>query len=172
MNICLLVFTDGRGEYLEPTLDSFAQNVSGSIIHSILIDDSANESYANWLDARYKDWFTQIVHHETRRGFVGAVQSGWDNLPDCDFVFHLEDDFTFNAKVNLDELAQVLTAFPYLAQIVLKRQPVNESEKQAGGIGYEAWVKCGISRKVTLMLCPVKSVPSLFFVFVRMQQRI
>ncbi len=134
MNICLLMITDGRRECLTRTLLSLDHLVDYELAfqHWLMIDDSADRGYADWLDRTYGQTF-QIVHHAERRGFGGAVQSGWDHLPVCDFVFHLEDDFVFRSAVRLDLLVALLEHAPYLAQVVLKRTPVNAEERAVGG---------------------------------------
>ncbi len=72
---------------------------------------------------------------DTKRGFAGAVQTGWGHVGDNDrFVFHLEDDFTFNEPPDLSAMAAILDGNPCLAQVALQRQPVNDVERAAGGI--------------------------------------
>jgi hypothetical protein len=133
MKIVLLVFTDGRADCLLRTIQSFEKNLSGSIDARLLIDDSANPGYSQWLNDNFSDY--AIFHNEKRLGFAGAVQRGMKALPkDTDFVFWLEDDFVLLRKIKLSDLAAILSEHPYLSQIVLKRQPVNSIEKQAGGI--------------------------------------
>lgn len=129
--ISLLVFTDGRGTCLVETLRSFGERVHGKIAARILIDDSGDEKYARWLDDTFP--FFTIVHHSARRGFSGAIQSGWDQLPPCEYVFHLEDDFTFNRDVELADLVHLLRTHPDLAQVCLKRQAWSPMEREAGG---------------------------------------
>lgn len=130
--ITLLVITDGRSECICDTLDSLVKNVPHQFAHSLMINDSGNPYYATWLNVRYPT-FTK-VHHEHRRGFAGAVRSAWESLPACDFVFTLEDDFTFNRPVDVLAMADLLSAHPDLAQVVLKRQAWNSDEVSAGGV--------------------------------------
>lgn len=69
-------------------------------------------------------------------GLAGAVQSAWAwaLATGADYLFHVEEDFTFRCDVDATRLAATLDANPHLAQVVLKRQPWNEQEKAAGGI--------------------------------------
>lgn len=131
--IALLVFTNGRGDCLARTLASFCERVEGEFSHRLMIDDSVNLDYARALDATYGDKF-QIIHHAERKGFAGAIQSGWNNLPECEYIFSLEDDFTLETNLRLADMVKVLEHDERLCQVVLKRQVWNEQERRAGGI--------------------------------------
>ena len=135
--IALLVITDGRSDYLEQTLVSAEENLVGSISTRILVDDSGskNNSREGWIN----------VQHDERRGFCAAINSGWKTAAatDVDFLFHLEEDFTFNEPIYLESMAAVLTEQPHLAHITLKRQPVNSTEITNGIMGgFEGSVGC------------------------------
>lgn len=69
-------------------------------------------------------------------GFAGAIAEGWRKVREtgCEWVVHLEMDFIFKGPVPLDRMIAVLKREPHLAQICLKRQPVNTEEIAAGGI--------------------------------------
>lgn len=111
MTTCLLLISDGREDYLRRTQASAAANLP-DFAHVVHIDDT---------------------HHTL--GFAGAIQAGWDLLPDdCDYVFHLEADFTFNRPVPLDDMIGVLQGNPHLTQLALLRQPWNRAEQLAGGV--------------------------------------
>lgn len=102
MSVCLLLISDGRDDYLARTMESLADNLPA---------------------------FDEIVHVEDREhelGFAGAIQEGWDRVLDtgCEFVWHQEDDFTYNRPVPLAEMIDLLRARPYLAQVCLRRQAV------------------------------------------------
>lgn len=133
LRIAQLVYTDGRADFLARTLASFNALAPYPFCQRVMIDDSADAAYADALDGLFQDRF-HIVHHTTRRGFAGAVQSGWDSLQECDYVFSLEDDFTLNASLDLNDLARVLEWNPQLCQVALLRQSWNEQETRAGGI--------------------------------------
>ena len=114
MNFVVLHITDGREDYAERSLASAKEHLPEPQA-LISVDDSTHEL-----------------------GFAGAIARGWarirEETPDAAWVFHLEDDFTFNGTVPLDRMAAVLKRRPYLVQMSLKRQPWNEREKAAGGI--------------------------------------
>lgn len=112
MTICLLRLADGRDDYHERAWAS-AQEMLPRPDHIVTVDD-----------------------REHQLGFGGAIQAAWDQVIDldADWIIHLEMDFTFLAPVPLNDMIDVLDGHPELAQIVLKRQPVNAQEQAAGGI--------------------------------------
>lgn len=137
MKTTLLMFTDGRRDCLKQTLDSAAEQLSGKIDHRIIVNDSLDDDFSEWL--RRTCFEFEIIRATEKKGFCGAIQTGWKALPkDTDYVFHLEDDFTFNRPVPLADMAATLEAHTYLVQLALRRQPWNEQEKAAGGI-VEMW---------------------------------
>jgi hypothetical protein len=112
MSICLMLISDGREEYLRQTMDS-AFTMLPHFDHLVHVDDSAHAL-----------------------GFDGAAREGIRRALDtgCDYVFWLEQDFTFRRYVDLAAMVKVLERFPYLAQMALLRQPWNDAEKAAGGV--------------------------------------
>lgn len=112
MNFCVLLISDGRHDYRERTLDS-AKEMLPEPACMIEIDDS-----------------------DHKLGFAGAIQAGWERViqTDADFVCHLEGDFTFNKPVPIERMIGVLERRPYLAQLVLLRQPWNRDELAYGGV--------------------------------------
>jgi len=132
MSLTVMVITDGRRECMEPTMRAMRANLVGPIDRVVIINDSADPAYAEFLDFAYPGF--ERVHHQSRRGFGGAIQSGWDNLGDTDWVFHLEDDFVLERPVNLLDMQATLCGQPHLAQLALLRQPWNADEWAAGGI--------------------------------------
>lgn len=136
MSIVLLVMTDGRRDCIEQTIASARENLAGDITRKVIHDDSGEPAYRLWLGAWFGDF--EIVSTGQRSGFGGAIRSAWRHLrtfPGAErHVFHLEDDFTFNRTVDIDAMAELLDTLPHLAQIALRRQPWNHSEKKAGGV--------------------------------------
>lgn len=113
MNFAFLLISDGRDEYRERTIAS-AKEMLPEPTHFIHVDDS-----------------------EHSLGFGGAIREGWRRIlaeTDADFVFHCEQDFTFNRLVPIRGMEAVLRARPHLVQLALRRQPWNDQEKAAGGI--------------------------------------
>lgn len=112
MSVCLLRIADGRDDYHDRAWAS-AVEMLPQFDHMVTVDDRAHEL-----------------------GFAGAVQQGWRQVlaTGADWLFHLEMDFTFNAPVPVESMIELLAEKPYLAQVVLKRQAVNDEERAAGGI--------------------------------------
>lgn len=141
--ICLLVMTDGRVDYLRDTIASFdAMAVPQRIVtRRVLHNDSPDPDFGAWLAHTYPGF--EIVPswkalQGQRSGFTGAIRSAWSHLRHSPgperFVFHLEEDFTFNKAVPLDVMAWVLDEHPEVAQMALRRQPWSDTEKAAGGV--------------------------------------
>lgn len=135
-DITLLVMTDGRRDCIERTIASAEVQLLGNITRRLIHDDSGDPLYRDWLSETFPGY--AIVHQHKRRGFGGAVAGAWRTLslmaPMTEFVFHLEDDFTFPEPVDLDRIAEVLRPRPYLVQMALQRQPWNDTERAAGGV--------------------------------------
>ena len=136
-DVTLLVITDGRGHCLKRTVASARENLPWALMFKRhLINDSLDPECASWLDAEFGSEF--VVHHIAiddghKHGFGGAIEAAWKQV-DTGFVFHLEDDFTFNRPVPVEEICEALSRREYMAQICLLRQPWNDEEKAAGGI--------------------------------------
>lgn len=108
-SVTLLFIHDGRRRHMDACLASALKNLP-MFDEVVWVDDS-----------------------EHRLGFAGAIQNGWRHVQ-SEWVFHLEQDFLLLEPVPIDEMIELLLFRPHLAQVALKRQPVNEQEKAAGGI--------------------------------------
>ncbi len=139
MRIAILLMTDGRRQYIHQTIASAAALLDGPITEYWMHDDSGDEANRHWLHEQFPS-FTQIGRGP-RRGFGGAYSLAWKTLAansQADFVLGLEDDFTFNREVPLEDMAKILEENPHMYQMALRRQPWNNEEKAAGGI-IERW---------------------------------
>lgn len=137
MSVTLIVITDGR-DTLGPTLASAAENLRGDFTRRILVNDAGDAQTSARLHQELGGIF-EIVSGP-RTGFAGAVRKAWAQIDPDDggYVFHLEDDFTFERPVDVDAMTAVLVSDPRLVQVALKRQPVNHVELDAGGV-VECW---------------------------------
>lgn len=135
-----LVITDGRMLCLERTLASFDLGVRQNLINRrVIINDCPDPDYAAWIDETFSfDEHVRSSYRGDRIGFSGAIQMGWRVLGDSDYVMHLEDDFTLTRHWHVQAVLDVLEEHPHLAQMALRRQPVNDQEIAAGGI-VECW---------------------------------
>lgn len=129
----LLVMTDGRDDCLIETLASFDSRVSSPPASVLIHDDTGDAEHRTWVASRYP---TAEVIGSVRGGFGSAIRTAWDHLRrgDHGWVFHLEDDFTFNRDVNIADMQSVLAADETLAQMLLMRQPWNNLERAAGSV--------------------------------------
>lgn len=145
--VSLIVFDDGRSEYLVKTLQSMTEHIAYQFDHALLVDDSGSVEYAQWLERTFPSF--RHIHHPKRIGFAQTIRSAWSHLPKCDFVFTLEGDYLFNTDIDIELMSAILDSEPKLAQLVLKRQAWNSAEKEAGGIvelhptWYEERWSCG-----------------------------
>lgn len=135
MSIALLVVTDGRRDCLLQAVPSALAMLEGPVTRRVIYDDSGDPDHRDWLVATFPT-FEIIWHPDGRQGFGGAIRCAWSHLASGRerYIFHLEDDFTFNAPVPLAGMIQILNVNPHLVQLALRRQPWNEHERQAGGI--------------------------------------
>lgn len=126
--IAVLIIGDGRDAIRQQTLLSFCEQVYGYRLAEVVeVDDRRHDL-----------------------GFCGAIQAGWDELRrieqwnrSCggdggwEYVFHLEEDWRFTAPVDVRDMTRPLDN-PEIAQCALRRGPVNETERRAGGV-IECW---------------------------------
>lgn len=130
----LLVMTDGRLDCIRRSIPSARVALQGQITHRVIHDDTGDETHRQTLRDLFPDF--EVIGKPTRQGFGGAIRSAWAHITDREerFVFHLEDDFTFNEQIPLPDMARVLDRNPHLVQLALRRQPWNAEEAAAGGI--------------------------------------
>lgn len=112
MTVALLLISDGREDYLLRTMAS-VQTMLPAV-----------------------DYFIHVNDAKHVLGFTGAIQEGWRRVlsTDADYVFHLEQDFTFRRYVDFGSMIRALRAHPHLVQMALLRQPWNADERAAGGV--------------------------------------
>lgn len=135
--IALLVIGNGREKCLRETIASAQLHLDGLITERILYDDTGDPDYRSELRSVYVPQGFEVIDGGPPRGFGGAIRCSWEWLKRhtaCDYVFHLEEDFTFTRDVDLDAMADCLAVHRHLLQLVLKRQPWNAEERTAGGI--------------------------------------
>lgn len=140
--IALLVMTDGRRACLAETFKSFAENTDQSLVGQVFVHDDSNDpdyraELVDWSISMSGMYVFGPKPGSGKLGFGGAIRSAWDVIrthTDARYIFHLEDDFTFNRPVPLADMVQVLATQPDLVQLALRRQPWNDDERRAGGV--------------------------------------
>lgn len=137
VSVILIVMTDGRRQYIEPSMESLQARVAGPIARRVLHDDSGSPRQREWLRNRYPDWELVGPATEHRSGFCAAYASAWAWLAEQPepWVFQTEDDFTFDTDIDLDVLLDVMEKHPYLAQMQLRRQPWGAEPTEGGFVG-------------------------------------
>ena len=131
--VAVMVLTHGRRDCIAQTIPSAQKNLRGApIVRWVICDDSGDIEYQAWLRLNFPE--CELVTG-TPGGFSGNVRRMWDAALSTgqEWIFWLEDDFTFNAPVPLQEMMLTLHEDPDLCQIMLKRQPWFEPELEAGG---------------------------------------
>jgi hypothetical protein len=128
-DVILLVMTDGRDNYLSETLASAAKNLPE--LRIFIHDDSGNQEHNAFLAHTYPH---ATIFGGPRLGFSGSIQRAWSSVPECQWIFHLEDDFTFNEPVDLAGMITILENHPYLVQLAFLRQPWSGPEIRHGGV--------------------------------------
>lgn len=139
--VAVLIMSDGRDQYLKQSVLSLkgALLVSGDypLVESWWIhDDSGDDRYRDKLRKCWPD--IRVIGEGPRRGFGGAIQHAWQalNAPSgsqAPYVLHWEGDFTATEPIRLDGMTRILREVPYLAQVALRRQPVNPGEAAVCG---------------------------------------
>ena len=124
--VALVVISDGRG-YLAESIPSLIANAKPEWFSSaVIVDDDPESAASVWAMGELVSWGIEAVSlqmHTTRNGGAAAIRTAWANLDPADYVFHLEEDFTFNERIPLPEMVSVLKSDPHLANIVLRRGP-------------------------------------------------
>lgn len=97
------------------------------------------ETWASFMAATCGyPWYEFIRVSDTKRnGGSWSIEQAWTQAreSDADYWFHLEDDWTFNGRLDVDNLARILEADYNLANIVLRRQAAIPWEPEGGYIG-------------------------------------
>jgi glycosyltransferase involved in cell wall biosynthesis len=141
--IAVLMFSTGRTSLLEKMLDSFRDNVDFGDFETyrILIDDMPVKKDGKRDDLALEHLATRwgidrMILNEDNIGLDRSVKKAWSFVPaDCDYIWHQEEDFTFDQPVDIQQLVDALETCPkILNQVALLRHPVYEWEKVPGGI--------------------------------------
>lgn len=130
-----VVITDGRREFIEPTIKSVFENVHGLSLPGVMVNDCGEDlSYDDWLREKFGANFIRI-NHLRRRGLAAGIRSGWEmaiRKPEVTHVWHQEDDYVIPQTVELGPLVEAMESEPMLAELTLKRNPYSREEHAAG----------------------------------------
>ncbi len=141
--VALVVISDGRG-YLAESIPSLIANAKPEWFSSaFVVCDGDDEHHAIRAEIELADWFSHRIKPvgvtlKPRQGGAAAIDAAWKALsvyaPGTDYVFHVEEDFTFRGRIPLPEMIAVLKEDPNLANMVLRRGP-HGAEGPGGYIG-------------------------------------
>ena len=135
----IFITTSGRYDVLAVTMGNFRMACGYDFDQKFIVNDSPDKEFQDKLMPLADYFGYTIIHNHNKKGFSGAYNTAFNNIaPDSDYCFILEDDFTFNERVNIKAMIGLLKNHPYLCQVALKRQAWAEAEKVAGGI-CEQW---------------------------------
>lgn len=124
---------DERIGYLERSLASLDERISGNVIRKVIYSDWDDE-FRPRLDAiasRYGFYVVGSGHH----GYTGAVRLLWAYIGKRvaePFVFLTEDDFEYLRPFDVDDLTETLRRHSPLRQLALLREPAYPREREPG----------------------------------------
>lgn len=123
-----------RSGYLRTTLASFSEQVHGPIVQRVIYSDwDGHDEELAAIAAAHGFYVVGEGHH----GYTASMRRMWRYLQrraKGDFIFRVEDDFTYTRAVDLEPMIEVLKANPAIAQIALLREACYPREIEAGGI--------------------------------------
>lgn len=132
MKWTLLVMGHGRWPYHQRAIEALDAVIGLDFFDRLVLSlDGGCEPLPPWADeaGRWEDY--QLP---SRQGLTANLAQAWGALTTEDeWVFHLEDDFVLH-DAPLDEMAATLDAFPFVANMVLVRQPWNQVERRFGSV--------------------------------------
>ena len=141
--VTLVVHTGGdpanwpeRRDYLRLSLASLVENVTGPIVQRVIYDCWADPAIRSELEAMAPPGF-YVVGPDVSTDFTASMQAMWRYIAKRakgEYVFQVEDDFTYTRPVDLAEMMAVLARDPHLAQLALLRDPCYPDERETGGI--------------------------------------
>lgn len=129
--IAVVALTTGKRDTLARTIASFEEMVRDPVGRRLICVDG-HASVARAVAAAYPGWDVEPIRGG---GYPKAVAAALEKALGCgqQWIFWLEDDFTFEAPVDLGEM-QALVERHDLVQLSLMRQPWYEPEIEAGGV--------------------------------------
>ncbi len=132
MSIGLCIISDGRFDYLAECINSLEARVAYPFVRKVIVDDSGELNIQLRVRQAFPDY--EVLAHRRRWGIAAAVHTAWDAMleTDAEYIFHVEQDFTFNEDIDLDGFVRLLKDHPHLANMTLKRQPYSPVEVAAG----------------------------------------
>ena len=142
--VTIIVHTGGAPEnwterraYLERSLPSLVERVSGPIVQRVVYDCWGDAAIRAELEALARPLGFYVVGPTERPDFTGSMVAMWRYLGKRargTFILQVEDDFTYERDVDLVPMMETLHANPHLVQIALLRDACYPDERETGGI--------------------------------------
>jgi hypothetical protein len=131
--IDLLITTNGRKEYIVPTVESWKNFIDANINNKIIIDDSGNQEYRDWLASTFPD-FKIVPLGKNNMGFSFLMKTWLVDLNiESKYFLLLEDDFLLLEELDIENILDILNN-EHLIELSLKRQAWSAEEVNAGGM--------------------------------------
>jgi len=127
---------DERSAYLKRSLASLDERLSGPVTQRVVYSDWGPTHRAE-LDAIAAAHGAYVVGPTRHVGYTEAKRLCWAYISTKakgEFVFSVEDDFTYDRDVDLVPMIETLRANPHLRQLALLRGPAFPREHEAGGV--------------------------------------
>lgn len=143
--VTLVVHTGGQAEnwptrraYLERSLASLLEQVEGPIVQRVIYDCWGDAEIREELRRMVESCGFYVVGPEHPVDFTEGMQALWTYLrrrAKGDFIFAVEDDFTYERPVDLVPMIAALKRNPHLVQMALLRDPSYQDERELEAIG-------------------------------------
>lgn len=125
-----------RREYLRRSLASLVENLTGPIVQSVVYDCWGDADIRAEIQTMLpQGWY--VSGPAERPDFTASMQMMWRYISKRskgDYIFQVEDDFTYERPVDLGEMMAVLAREPFIAQMALLRDACYPDERETGGI--------------------------------------
>ncbi len=141
--VTLVVHTGGeaetwpdRREYLIRSLASLNERVTGPIVQRVIYSDWGPDVLEDLTSIATSNAF-YIAGPDRHLGYTDSTRAMWRYLRDRargQYIFAVEDDFTYDRDVDLNPMIRTLVAEPHLRQLALLRAAAYPREHEAGGV--------------------------------------
>lgn len=136
--VSLFITTSGRYDYLAITVNNLNICTRYEFDQKFIVNDCQDKEFKENLQ-KLADYFGfEVIPNKNSKGFAGAYNTAFSHVTKGNYCFIVEDDFTFNERVDIKLMRGILLHNPHLCQVALKRQAWHEAEKKTGGI-VEQW---------------------------------
>jgi hypothetical protein len=126
-----------RREYLCASIASLNEKVTGPIVQRVIYDCWGDPAIREWLTETFKPMGFYVVGPSEPVDYTGSMQAMWRYLrkrAKGDYIFQVEDDFTYTQPVDLGPMIEALRQNPNLVQMALLRDAFYKDEQETGGI--------------------------------------